>query len=203
MFDACEHNWLGELEGVGALISSLDSNSKEELLQRCQAKAGDLILFAVGELSAVNKTLDWLRRYIAEKLNIVDEVFLPFYIIHMIQTLWRLHRSPNCWLVFLLLVTGCSFNLLDYRLSYVWVEWFRTAFWGIWTFLYSSFLSFIFSSLHLWVLVYGQALHHPFTAPNPEDMGDLKTARALAYDLVYNGVEVMNACMHVVAQQNW
>lgn len=35
-----------------------------------------------------------------------------------------------------------------------------------------------------------QALHHPFTAPHPDDMGDLKNARALAYDLVYNGVEV-------------
>lgn len=34
-----------------------------------------------------------------------------------------------------------------------------------------------------------EALHHPFTAPNPEDLGDLKTARALAYDLVYNGFE--------------
>ena len=89
MFDACGHNWSGELEGVGALISSLDNNKKEELLQRCQAKAGDLILFAVGELSAVNKTLDWLRRYIAEKLNIVDEVLLSCYVIHMLQTLWN------------------------------------------------------------------------------------------------------------------
>ena len=26
-------------------------------------------------------------------------------------------------------------------------------------------------------------MHHPFTAPNPEDMGDLSSARALAYDL--------------------
>ncbi|KAM3096817.1 aspartate--tRNA ligase [Phormidesmis sp. 146-12] len=34
-----------------------------------------------------------------------------------------------------------------------------------------------------------EALHHPFTAPNPEDLADLKTARALAYDLVYNGLE--------------
>ncbi|KAK6143628.1 hypothetical protein DH2020_023976 [Rehmannia glutinosa] len=33
------------------------------------------------------------------------------------------------------------------------------------------------------------ALHHPFTAPNPEDMKDLASARALAYDMVYNGVE--------------
>lgn len=41
-----------------------------------------------------------------------------------------------------------------------------------------------------------QALHHPFTAPHPDDVGDLKTARALAYDLVYNGVEV---CFTILA----
>ncbi|NJM63214.1 MAG: aspartate--tRNA ligase [Oscillatoriales cyanobacterium RU_3_3] len=35
-----------------------------------------------------------------------------------------------------------------------------------------------------------EALHHPFTAPHPDDMGDLKTARAQAYDLVLNGTEV-------------
>ena len=34
-----------------------------------------------------------------------------------------------------------------------------------------------------------EALHHPFTAPHPEDLEDLKTARAQAYDLVYNGFE--------------
>nr|GME19518.1 aspartate--tRNA ligase, chloroplastic/mitochondrial [Ipomoea batatas] len=37
-----------------------------------------------------------------------------------------------------------------------------------------------------------EALHHPFTAPNPEDMNNLASARALAYDLVYNGVEVIS-----------
>ena len=39
-----------------------------------------------------------------------------------------------------------------------------------------------------------EALHHPFTAPNQQSAeqngGDLRHARALAYDLVYNGVEV-------------
>jgi aspartyl-tRNA synthetase len=35
-----------------------------------------------------------------------------------------------------------------------------------------------------------EALHHPFTAPHPDDMADLKTARAQAYDLVLNGFEV-------------
>jgi aspartyl-tRNA synthetase len=34
-----------------------------------------------------------------------------------------------------------------------------------------------------------EALHHPFTAPHPDDLADLKTARAQAYDLVYNGFE--------------
>jgi len=41
-------------------------------------------------------------------------------------------------------------------------------------------------------------LHHPFTAPNPEDMKDLSSARALAYDMVYNGVEVLSpVSLHV------
>lgn len=35
-----------------------------------------------------------------------------------------------------------------------------------------------------------EALHHPFTAPYPEDVADLKTARAQAYDLVLNGFEI-------------
>ncbi|MCM1984615.1 aspartate--tRNA ligase [Lyngbya confervoides] len=35
-----------------------------------------------------------------------------------------------------------------------------------------------------------EALHHPFTAPKPEDLADLKTARSQAYDLVYNGLEI-------------
>jgi aspartyl-tRNA synthetase len=35
-----------------------------------------------------------------------------------------------------------------------------------------------------------EALHHPFTAPNPGELGDLKNANAQAYDCVLNGVEV-------------
>ncbi len=33
------------------------------------------------------------------------------------------------------------------------------------------------------------AAHNPFSAPHPEDIADLKTARSLAYDLVFNGYE--------------
>jgi aspartyl-tRNA synthetase len=42
-----------------------------------------------------------------------------------------------------------------------------------------------------------EALHHPFTAPFPEDLQDLKTARAQAYDLVYNGFEVGGGSLRI------
>lgn len=42
-----------------------------------------------------------------------------------------------------------------------------------------------------------EALHHPFTAPNPEDLADLKTARAQAYDLVLNGTEVGGGSLRI------
>ena len=43
------------------------------------------------------------------------------------------------------------------------------------------------------------AVHHPFTAPLPEDLasGDLRNARAHAYDLVYNGVEVGGGSLRI------
>ena len=42
-----------------------------------------------------------------------------------------------------------------------------------------------------------EALHHPFTAPMLEDIDDLKTARAQAYDLVFNGVEVGGGSLRI------
>lgn len=42
-----------------------------------------------------------------------------------------------------------------------------------------------------------EALHHPFTAPHPDDINDLKTARAQAYDLVYNGYEVGGGSLRI------
>jgi aspartyl-tRNA synthetase len=42
-----------------------------------------------------------------------------------------------------------------------------------------------------------EALHHPFTAPYPEDAHDLKTARAQAYDLVYNGFEAGGGSLRI------
>ncbi|MGB3493311.1 MAG: aspartate--tRNA ligase [Elainellaceae cyanobacterium] len=42
-----------------------------------------------------------------------------------------------------------------------------------------------------------EALHHPFTAPNPEDIDDLKTARAIAYDIVFNGFEIGGGSLRI------
>ena len=46
-----------------------------------------------------------------------------------------------------------------------------------------------------------EALHHPFTAPHPDDVHDLKTARAQAYDLVYNGYEVGGGSLRIYQQE--
>jgi aspartyl-tRNA synthetase len=42
-----------------------------------------------------------------------------------------------------------------------------------------------------------EALHHPFTAPHADDVNDLKTARAQAYDLVYNGYEIGGGSLRI------
>jgi aspartyl-tRNA synthetase len=42
-----------------------------------------------------------------------------------------------------------------------------------------------------------EALHHPFTAPHPDDLEDLKTARSEAYDLVYNGLEIGGGSLRI------
>jgi aspartyl-tRNA synthetase len=42
-----------------------------------------------------------------------------------------------------------------------------------------------------------EAIHHPFTAPHPEDLDNLKTARAQTYDLVYNGYEIVSGSLRI------
>ncbi|MGB3403996.1 MAG: aspartate--tRNA ligase [Microcoleaceae cyanobacterium] len=46
-----------------------------------------------------------------------------------------------------------------------------------------------------------EALHHPFTSPNPEDIDDLKTARAVAYDLVLNGTEIGGGSLRIYQRE--
>lgn len=46
-----------------------------------------------------------------------------------------------------------------------------------------------------------EALHHPFTAPFKEDLADLKTARAQAYDMVYNGLEIGGGSLRIYQRE--
>ncbi|XP_038682266.1 aspartate--tRNA ligase, chloroplastic/mitochondrial-like isoform X2 [Tripterygium wilfordii] len=128
----------GEVEGIPALVSSLNSANKEQLLRECSAGPGDLILFAVGHHSLVNKTLDRLRLFVAHELGLVDH-----------------SRHSILWVT--------DFPMFEWNDSEQRLE----------------------------------ALHHPFTAPHPEDMKDLSSARALAYDMVYNGVEIGGGSLRI------
>ncbi|XWS55263.1 hypothetical protein CRYUN_Cryun10bG0160300 [Craigia yunnanensis] len=132
----------GEIEGIPALVSSLGPTNREQFLRQCSAGPGDLILFAVGNHTLVNRTLDRLRVFIAHELGLVD------YSRHSI--LWVTDFPMFEW------------NDSEQRL---------------------------------------EALHHPFTAPNPEDMGDLSSARALAYDMVYNGVEIGGGSLRIYKRE--
>ncbi|KAH7518161.1 hypothetical protein FEM48_Zijuj09G0142400 [Ziziphus jujuba var. spinosa] len=132
----------GELEGIPALVSSLDPTKKEMLLRHCSAGPGDLLLFAVGHHASVNKTLDRLRLFVAHELGLVD----------------------------------------NSRHSILWV---------------TDFPMFEWNELEQRL----EALHHPFTAPKPEDMDDLSSARALAYDMVYNGVEIGGGSLRIYKRE--
>ncbi|RLN24124.1 aspartate--tRNA ligase, chloroplastic/mitochondrial-like [Panicum miliaceum] len=128
----------GDLEGIGPLVSSLKPEKKEQLVKLLDAKAGDLILFALGERSSANQVLGRLRLFIAHKLDVLDT--------SAHSVLWVTHFPMFEW------------NSDEQRY---------------------------------------EALHHPFTAPNPEDMNDLPSARALAYDMIYNGVEIGGGSLRI------
>ncbi|MCL7027025.1 hypothetical protein MKW94_025209 [Papaver nudicaule] len=132
----------GEIEGIAALASSLDPSSREQLLKQVSASSGDLILFALGDHTSVNKTLHRLRVFIAHELELVD-------------------TSAH---------------------SIIWV---------------TDFPMFEWNSSEERL----EALHHPFTAPHPDDMEDLSSARALAYDMVYNGVEIGGGSLRIFKRE--
>ena len=46
-----------------------------------------------------------------------------------------------------------------------------------------------------------EALHHPFTAPHPDDLNDIKTAHAQAYDLVFNGFEIGGGSLRIYQRE--
>lgn len=128
----------GEIDTIGAIKDNLTDEQKQEILTRCNAQPGHLLLFGAGDTATVNKTLDRLRQFFARELNLIDP--------KKINLLWVVDFPMFEW------------NADEKRL---------------------------------------EALHHPFTAPRPEDIEDLKTARALAHDLVFNGFEVAGGSVRI------
>lgn len=128
----------GEIDTIGAIKDNLTDEQKQEILTRCAATDGHLLLFGAGDTATVNKTLDRLRQVVAREQNLIDPTKL--------NLLWITDFPMFEW------------NADEKRL---------------------------------------EALHHPFTAPFPEDLHDLKTARAQAYDLVFNGFEVGGGSLRI------
>jgi aspartyl-tRNA synthetase len=128
----------GGIDTIGAIKDNLSPDQLQQLLDRCGAQPGHLLLFGAGPTATVNATLDRLRQAIARELDLIP---------------------PD-------------------RLNLLWVTDFPMFEWNA-------------EEQRL------EALHHPFTAPRPEDLGDLKTARAIAYDLVLNGYEIGGGSLRI------
>jgi aspartyl-tRNA synthetase len=128
----------GEIDTIGAIKDNLTPQQLETLLERTQAKPGDLLLFGAAETAIVNASLSRVRLAVAEELKLIDP--------DEINMLWVVDFPMFEW------------NADEKRL---------------------------------------EALHHPFTAPLPEDRHDLKTACAQAYDLVYNGLEIGGGSLRI------
>jgi len=65
-------------EVKSAAAKHLKPNQLEEIVDRFQAKPGDLLLIVADKLDVANKTLDELRREMAQRLNLTDANKLDF-----------------------------------------------------------------------------------------------------------------------------
>ena len=137
-----------EIDTIGAIKENLSTEQKKALLEKTNAKSGDLILFGAGAKEIVNKTLDRVRQYVANDLKLISSL-------------------DNTW-------------------NFLWVV---------------DFPMFEFNNEENRL----EAIHHPFCAPNPTDLGTnqdewikkLPNARAQAYDLVLNGLELGGGSLRI------
>lgn len=132
----------GEIDTIGAIKDNLSDEQKQEILQRTNAKAGHLLLFAAADSNTVNKTLDRLRQYVAKEFKLIQP-----------------DKTNLLWIT--------DFPMFEWNADQKRLE----------------------------------ALHHPFTAPHPDDLEDLKTARAQAYDLVFNGFEIGGGSLRIYQRE--
>ncbi|MHC4482794.1 MAG: aspartate--tRNA ligase [Planctomycetota bacterium] len=124
-----------KLTPVGGLGKFFSAEQLQQIIERFEAKDGDLLLFVAGDEATVNKALAPLRCRLARDLKLYDEKSFAF----------------------------------------VWVVDFPLFEWNEDEKRYDS-------------------LHHPFTAPVPEEVEKLETdpanIRSQAYDIVVNGSEI-------------
>lgn len=64
----------------------MSPEKKQELVARCASNGGDLILFAAGPAPSVHRTLDALRTYLAESLDLIDKVFFLYHLESSVST---------------------------------------------------------------------------------------------------------------------
>jgi len=126
-----------EIDTIGSIKDCFTTEMKQELFERTGAKPGDLILFAAGVTTTVNKVLDRVRQFLASDLDLIKE---------------------EKW-------------------NFIWVV---------------DFPMFEYDPLENRC----KAVHHPFCAPNPEDL-EMASMRAQAYDLVLNGLELGGGSLRI------
>jgi aspartyl-tRNA synthetase len=83
-------------EVKSAAAKYLTSHQLEEIAGTFEAKPGDLLLIVADKLNVVNKTLDELRRQMAERLNLVDAKLLAFaFVVDFPLLEWN--EAENRW----------------------------------------------------------------------------------------------------------
>ena len=140
----------GEIDTIGAIKENLNNEQKDALLSQANACPGDLILFGAGSTEIVNKTLDRIRQFLANELNLIPDK----------------NKDPSWNFLWVIDFPMFKFNKDENRL---------------------------------------EAIHHPFCAPNSNDLGTdqdqwaehLPKARAEAYDLVLNGLELGGGSLRI------
>ncbi|HXZ29719.1 MAG TPA: aspartate--tRNA ligase [Dehalococcoidia bacterium] len=83
-------------EVKSAAAKYLTTGQLEEIASRFEAKPGDLLLIVADKLGVVNKTLDELRRQMAERLNLADTKLLAFAFVVDFPLL-ELNEVENRW----------------------------------------------------------------------------------------------------------
>jgi len=131
------------LEGVQSPIAKfLDDDIVNAIVQRCAAKAGDILLFGADSTKVVTDSLGALRLKVAEDRGLVSEQWKPLWVVD-----FPMFEQDN-------------------------------------------------GQMH--------ALHHPFTAPQQQDIDALKQAPtetlSRAYDMVLNGCEVGGGSIRIHKQ---